>query len=498
MNFTVKQGSVTQQSCDVLIVNLFQGVKLPGGATAAVDKALDGAISELIREEEFEGRLGETLVIRACEKMPAKKVLLVGLGKREGFDILQIMRAAASGARKCREMRAKSVASTLHGAGATGIATLDCAKALVLGTILGTSEHAHLKTENVKQNSIESFEIVELSAEKSDDVEEGVRRAEILGDAIIFARDLANEPSNIVTPTYLADAAEKIAAESGMECRIKDRKGIEDAGLGLLAAVARGSAAEPRFIELAYQSSAAERTVAVIGKGITFDAGGYSLKPSDKMYGMNDDMSGAGAVLAAMRAVGRLKPLLNVVALIPAAENMIGAGAIHPGDVFKSHAGRTVEVADTDAEGRLTLADAVSYARKLGVDEIVDVATLTSACVVALGRRLSGIMGNDQELVNRLIQAGKSCGEKLWQLPLETDYADELASDVADIRNVVTERREEAGATIAALFIESFTGGMPWAHIDLSSVTIDEDTHLARKGSTGAGTGTLTEYLLWG
>ena len=498
MDFTVKQGSLTQQPCHVLIVNLFAHVTQPGGATGAVDKALDGAITELIRQEEFEGHLGGTAVIRGCDKIPAEKVLLVGLGERDCFDTLQIMRAAASAARKCSEIRARSVASILHGAGIGGIPTLDCAKALVLGTILGAHQHPHLKTEDFKQNPIESFEIVELAAEKLDDIEQGILRGQILGDAIVFARDLANEPSNVVTPEYLADTATQIATEFGMQCRIKDRKGIENAGLGLLSAVAKGSAVEPRFVELAYQSTGAEKTIAVIGKGVTFDTGGYSLKPGEKMYGMKDDMAGAGAVLAAMRAVGGLKPRVNVVALIPATENTIGAAAIHPGDVFKSHAGRTVEVADTDAEGRLILADAVSYARELGVDEIIDVATLTAACVVALGSRISGIMGNDQDLVDRLIRAGESCGEKLWQLPLDADYADELASDVADIRNIAVERRREAGATIAALFVDSFTGGIPWAHIDLSSATVDRDTYLAKKGSTGAGAGALTEYLLWG
>jgi leucyl aminopeptidase len=278
-----------------------------------------------------------------------------------------------------------------------------------------------------------------------------------------------------------------------MECNVKDRKEIEVAGMGLLAAVARGASVEPRFIEIKYKSPNASKTIAIIGKGITFDSGGYSLKSSDHMCGMKNDMSGAAAVLAAMRAIGKLKPNVNIFALIPATENMIGGKAIHPGDVFTSYSGKTVEVNNTDAEGRLILSDAVGYAVKQGVDEIIDLATLTGACVVALGRDIAGIFGNNQELVSRLIKFGESCGEQLWQLPLHSEYKDEIKSIVADLKNAGS---REGGAINGALFIESFVENIPWAHIDLSSAVAEKDTHLAKKGATGVGTGTLIEYLL--
>ncbi len=359
--------------------------------------------------------------------------------------------------------------------------------------MLGAYEFTRLKTEDVKGNPIERFDIVELSSEKLGKAEQGIRRAQTVGDAIIFTRDLVNEPSNVVTPSYLAELAQSIARESGMAYSVKDRQGIIDAGMGLLAAVAQGSAVEPRFIEIKYQAPDANKTVALVGKGITFDSGGYSLKPTDSMYGMKDDMGGAAAVLAAMQVVGRLKPQINVTALIPAAENMIGSRAIHPGDVFKSLGGKTVEVNNTDAEGRLILADAVSYACDLGVDEIIDAATLTGACVVALGRGMAGVLGSSQRLVDSLIKAGAACGEQLWQLPLHMDYRKTLKSTVADIKN--TEGRE-AGAIAGALFIHDFVRNTPWAHIDLSSVAVEKDTPLARKGATGAGAGTLVEYIL--
>lgn len=493
MKFDVKQGSLTEAVCDVLIVNLFQGVKEPGGATGAVDKALGGAISETISDEDFEGRLGQTTVIKGCKEIGAKKVLLVGLGKQEQLDYLRIVRAAGKAARKCRSLRAKHVVSILHGAGAAALSTYECARATALGTILGSYEYTRLKTEDSKPGPIELFEIVELSTEKLDTIAQGILRAQVIGDAVTYARDLVNEPSNIVTPSYLAEQAESIAQEYGMDYALKDRKGIIDAGMGLLAAVARGSSVEPRFIEIHYKSPGAAKTVAIVGKGITFDTGGYSLKKPESMYGMKDDMAGAAAVLGAMRAVGQLKPKANVIALIPATENSIGENAVHPGDVFKSLDGKTVEINNTDAEGRLVLADAMAYARSLGVDAIIDAATLTGACVVALGRELAGVFGTDQAMVDGLIGAGKSTGEQLWQLPLYTEYEDCLKSDVADIKNT---GGRDGGAINGALFIHSFVGDTPWAHIDLSSSMVHKDTDLAKKGATGVATGIFIEYLM--
>ncbi|MEN6357187.1 MAG: leucyl aminopeptidase [Armatimonadota bacterium] len=493
MEFKAKQGSLQDQQSDIVIVNLFEGVKHPGGGTGAVDQALHGAISDAIRDEEFDGNLGDTLVIRTLGTIPAKYVIVVGLGKNADFDLLKAMRASARAARKCRELRAKTVSSILHGAGIGGLPVEDCARAVTLGAIFGTYEYTDLKTEKVKENPIEQFNIVELSGDKLDSIASGIAKAQVVGDEVIFARDLANAPSNIVTPAYLADLAERIAGETGLECRVMDRAAIESAGMGLLAAVARGSKVEPRFIELRYCSEKPSKTVAIVGKGITFDSGGYSLKPSEYMYGMKDDMSGAAAVLAAMQAVGREKPGLNVIGLIPATENMIGPAAIHPGDVFTSYSGKSVEVNNTDAEGRLILADAVAYADKLGVDEIIDVATLTGACVVALGRELNGVFGTDDAMVDKLINAGRSCGEIMWRLPLYDDYKENLKSDVADLKNTGS---REGGAISAALFIKSFVGETAWAHIDLSASSVEKDTDLARKGSTGSGAGTLVEYLL--
>lgn len=492
MKIAVYNASLAQTQCDALIINLFEGVKQPGGATGAIDSALSGAITSQIEDEKFDGKLGKCMIIRPCSDFPAKKVILVGLGKREDFNSLVIMKAAACAIRKCKDIKAAKVASILHGAGIAGLPAFDCARATALGTILGNYEFTRWKTEDVTDDSIESFDIVELSENKISDIERGIKRAELIGDSVVFARDLVNEPSNVVTPSYLADIARSIANESGLSIKVMDRDEFEAAGMGLFAAVAKGAVVEPKFIELNYTHPDAKKTIALVGKGITYDTGGYSLKSADSMYGMKDDMSGAAAVLAAMKAVGKIKPKVNIMALVPATENAISATATHPGDIAKSFNGKTVEINNTDAEGRLTLGDAVAYAHAAGVDEIIDLATLTGACVTALGREISGILGTDQQLIDKLIAAGNSCGETLWQLPLYKDYAEHLKSDVADLRN---SEKGGAGTILGALFINSFLDDTPWAHIDMSSTVIDKDLPLAKKGSIGMGAGMLVEYI---
>ncbi len=492
MNVSVRQGSLTEVECDALIVNLFEGVKQPGGGTGAVDRALDGAVATQIAEEEFAGKLGECMIVRPARAFPAKKVVVVGLGKSENFGVAEILKASASAARKAKELKAARVASILHGAGIAGLPPYDCARATALGAMLGAYEFTRYKTENGKSSAIDTIEIVEMEADKISDIQAGLDRAQTVGEAVTFARDMINEPSNVVTPSYLAEVAESIAKDSGLVCRVMDRAEFTAMGMGLYAAVARGSSVEPRFIELKYSHPEAGKTIAIIGKGITYDTGGYSLKQTESMVNMKDDMSGAAAVLSAMRALGSIKPKVNVIALVAATENSIGPDAIHPGDVVTSLSGKTVEINNTDAEGRLTLGDAVTYANRLGVNEIIDLATLTGACVTALGREIAGIIGADQRLIDTLIATGRTCGETMWQLPLHLDYKDGLKSDVADLKNT---EKGGAGATMGALFIHAFVGDTPWAHIDLSSAMIDKDLPLAKKGAVGVGAGTLVEYL---
>ncbi len=493
MQVVTVRGSVTEALCDVLIVNLFEGVKRPGGATGAVDQALGGAISALIEREGFEGKLGETLDLTTGGAIGASRVIIVGLGKADAFDADAIRKASAVAARRARNLSARRVASIIHGAGIGGIDPALASRATTLGTLLGLYKFTRLKTDKPTRE-VEEFAIIEKDESKLAAIEAGMRIGKTVADAVSFARDLTNEPANVVTPGYLAETARTIAGEFGMECRVFEREEIAELGMGLLTAVARASAEPPKFIRLEYKSPNATRRIAVIGKGVTFDSGGLNLKPGDSMAAMKDDMGGAAAVLAAMRAVGELKPEVNVLALVPATENMIGGNATHVGDVIRALSGKTVEIDNTDAEGRLILSDAATYAESEGVDEIIDVATLTGACVVALGRGMAGVLGSDQGIVERLIKAGAKDGEKLWQLPLHTDYLDNLKSETADMKNAGS---REGGAIIGALFIKNHIKGTPWAHIDVAGpVTLDRESALSTKGSTGFGTATLVNYLL--
>ncbi|MDO8684821.1 MAG: leucyl aminopeptidase, partial [Armatimonadota bacterium] len=457
-------------------------------------KALDGAIARLIAEEKFEGKLGQTAVLHTYGRIPAKKVILVGLGKSGGFTTEGVRRASSAAAKKAADLNAKKVSTILHGAGIGGLDPAECALALVEGAALGTYTFLKYKTSDPKPVSVEEIEIVEMDAAKLSAIKAGVTKGEIVSDATIFARDLINDPANSVTPTVLADAAIKIAQENGLECSVLDREQIAEMGMNLLLAVAQGSVQPPKFIIMKYSAPGAAKTVAIVGKGITFDSGGLSLKPGDAMENMKDDMSGAAAVLAAMRAIAKINPQVNVLALAPATENMPSGSAVKPGDVICSLSGKTVEINNTDAEGRLVLADALAYAVNQGADEIVDIATLTGACVIALGRGMSGILSNNKDLTSRLIAIGEKEGDLLWQLPLHLDYMDMLKSDVADCKN---SPGREAATITGGLFLQQFVNDKPWAHIDIAGPSfIDKDTPIAPKGGTGAGTRILVRYLM--
>jgi len=494
IKFTVTQGSLTEVVCDALVVNLFEGVTHPGGGTGAVDRSLDGALTQLIAEEDFKGKLGQTAVLHSCGRIPAKKVILVGLGKAQDFTTEGVRRASGAAAKKAAKLNVKKVCTILHGAGIGGLDPAECALALVEGAALGTYKFLKYKTVEPKPLSLEEVEIVEMDAGKIPAIREGVAKGEITSDATIFARDLINDTSNVITPTALAETAQQIARENGLECQVMDVDQIQSLGMNLLLAVAQGSAQPPKFIVLKYSAPGAKRTVAIVGKGITFDSGGLSIKPSEGMEYMKDDMSGAAAVLAAMRAISRIKPGANVLGLAPATENMPSGGAVKPGDVVRSFAGKTVEINNTDAEGRLILADALAYAVKQGAEEILDVATLTGACVVALGRAISGVMSNNRELVNRLISIGEKEGDLVWELPLYKDYEELLKSDIADIKN---SPGREAATITGGLFLQEFVGEVPWAHIDIAGPSfLEKSAFTSPKGGSGAGTRILVRYLM--
>ncbi len=437
MKITVKQGGIQFEEAPLIVVNLFEGVTEPGGATGAVDRALGGAIREIIAAGDFKGKSGEAALLYTRGNFPAKRVLVVGLGKAEKFDLEAVRKASATAARKTQDLGLARLATIVHGGGIGGMAVADAAQAVVEGTILGLYRYRELKSDDEEGGkAVEELTLVEFDEKKLADVQEGARVGQIVAEATCLARDLSNRPGNIATPTHLAETAQRLAQELGLRCQVLERAEFEALGMGALAGVARGTDEPPKFIILEHNADEPDLpTIVLAGKGITFDAGGISLKPADKMEEMKHDMSGAAAVLGTMQAVAKLAIPLHVVALIPATENLPSGRAIKPGDVLKALSGKTIEIISTDAEGRLVLADALAYARRFNPAAVIDIATLTGACVVALGHVATGLMGTSEKLIARIKAAAQATGERVWELPLWDEYDELIKSEVADVKN---------------------------------------------------------------
>ncbi len=358
----------------------------------------------------------------------------------------------------------------------------------------GGYEFNKYKTDSKSKKKLKKIFFVSKKIKQSSFKEE-IRRSKVLSDSIKLARDLVNEPPVSVTPTKLAEVAVEIAEKGNLGCEIFDRAQIEKIGMGGIEAVSRGSDVPPRFIHLTYEPKRKpKKTIAIVGKGITFDSGGLCLKPADSMRTMKMDMAGSAVVLGVMKALPELLPSVRVHGLISASENMTGAKAYKPDDVIKAYNGKTIEVINTDAEGRIVLSDALSYAVELGVDEIVDLATLTGACMVGLGSYTAGVMGNDQKLAQRILRASERAGEKMWQLPMDDELREEIKSSVADMKNAGSRM---GGAITAAMFLEQFVSNVPWVHIDIAGPAYSEKKSSLRKvGGTGFGVSTIVEYIV--
>jgi len=365
-----------------------------------------------------------------------------------------------------------------------------------MGLILGTYEFNKYKSNNDDSSSTTDTKYNFIwSKLNQKDFDDSLGKATGIAEATCFTRDLVNEPPDTMTPTRLAELAKGIADENGLECEIFNNVDIRQKGMGGLYAVSKGSLEDPRFIHLTYKpKKKARKTVAIVGKGITFDSGGLCLKPADYMKTMKMDMGGSAVVLGVMKVISLLKPSVKVHALISASENMTGGGAYKPDDVVTALNGKTIEVVNTDAEGRIVLSDALSYAVNLGVEEIVDLATLTGACIVALGNYTAGVMGNNQLVVNKILKAANTVGEKVWQLPMDEELRKDINSDIADVKNVGS---RYGGAITAAMFLENFVDDTPWAHIDIAGPTfIEKGGEFYPKGATGFGVQTILQYLL--
>lgn len=463
MEIKVSQ-DVKSAPTEVLVVNQFEGEKT----------SVELANTYAIEKDNFEGKFGQTYLIHTLGQIPADKVLIIGFGKKEEFDHNKMREAVAKAVKKLQQIKAKKAIFDFD-------INADYGKSAVIGAMI--ADYAYDKYKSEKAHHLDEITFANFSQET---VEEGI----IFGEAMNFTRDLANTPAQIATPQKLAQIASEL---EGIETKVFNKEEIARMGMGAYLAVGQGSVNPPEFIHMKYTGKNVKKKIALIGKGICFDSGGLDIKPASSMLTMKDDMSGASCILGVMKALAKLQPDIEVHGLIAACENMPSGSSYKPGDILTAKNGKTIEVDNTDAEGRLTLADALCYACELNVDEVIDIATLTGACVVALGSHISGIMGNDDELIERLIETGKEAGEKLWKLPMDREYFDSLKSDIADMKNTGTRM---GGASIAGVFLQEFVKDTKWAHIDIAGTAyIEKPQKEFIAGSTGAGVRTLLNYI---
>lgn len=481
MKITVRKQTGTKIAADLVAIGLAKD-RRPVSLAAELNRKLGGLMTKTLKKEAFEYKAGETKLISAHGKIGARYLLVIGLGEKRPDS----RRAAAIAVKNGNKIRARKVSLILG----------DDAEALAEGSVLGSYGFDLYKSrENLTKKTVEEVEILSAGRDIST-LSKAARRGKVIGEMTNYARDLINTPASDMTPRRMADEARKIGRLPRLSAKVLDRAACKRLGMGAYLAVARGSKEPPCFLHLTYRPTGkVHGKIALVGKGVTFDSGGLSLKTAQGMETMKDDMSGAAAVLAVMKVLSETRPAVEVHGIAAATENMPSGNADKPGDIVRTMAGKTIEILNTDAEGRLTLADAVSYAIRQKPDAVIDIATLTGACVIALGELCSGIMGNDQKLVDRIIASGRAAGELLWQLPLLEEYKEEIKSSVADIKNT----GGKGGGTItAALFIQEFASPKtPWAHIDIAGPSwTEKDGDLCPRGGTGAMVRTLSRFLL--
>ncbi|MCJ7778365.1 MAG: leucyl aminopeptidase [Sedimentisphaerales bacterium] len=485
---------------DLLAVGHFSDDKGPQGAACQLDGKLNGAIERLLKLGDFKGKEGTSAIVYGTSAIKAKRVLLVGLGEKKKAELDTVRKAAANAAKKAVEMGAKTLALALHKAFEGRFDATELGRALAEGTYLGGYRYDEFVTEggNGRLSTLK-VEIIDSDTATTKKLDKGVRSGIIIGKAHSYARTLANRPANVIHPAELAAAAKELAGGyKSLNCTVFNEKQMAEKGMGGVLAVGSGSQNKPRFIILKYKpagSSANKKPmVALIGKAITFDSGGLSIKPADRMDEMKLDKTGGITVFAAIKAVAELRLPLNVMGLVPSAENLPSGSSYRPGDIITTFSGKTVEVLNTDAEGRMILCDAIAFAVKQKCDVIIDIATLTGACMVALGRHKAGLFGNDEKLIKQMQTAAEQSGEKVWPMPSGDEYADEMKSKFADLKNIGS---KWGGACTAAAFLRQFVGETKWAHLDIAGVDVSQkSTEFTAEGSTGFGVRLLTTYLM--
>ena len=502
MNVSVARVDVTEHRTPLLALKVLEGSGELVGPVAKVDERMGGRISAVLKRGDFRGKLCETLLLfpDADSGLEAERVLLVGVGKAEDLDLEKVRRAAATAVRQASSLRLTGLATTLHHVelATGGISPTDAGRAVAEGLVLGAYVFDELKSHEENGEApvrIEEAVVLEKVDEKAEAIGQGVRLGTAFARGQNLARTLGNLPGNIATPEYLGREAERIATESGMKVTLLGPKEMEAEGLNTLLAVSRGSEKEPRLIVLEHRRGAADaKPLVLLGKGLTFDAGGISIKPAAGMEEMKFDMCGGAAVLGAMQAIGELDLPVNVVGVVPSSENLLSGAAMKPGDIIRSHLGKTIEIINTDAEGRLILADALSYLRRFEPAAVVDCATLTGACVIGLGHHASAAMGNDEALLEEIRAAGERVWERVWPLPMYDEYREQLKSEYADVKNT---GGRPAGSITAGWFLREFVGDFPWVHLDIAGTAYgDGKLPYHPKGATGTPTRLFVEWVL--
>ncbi|MEQ1562989.1 MAG: leucyl aminopeptidase [Nitrospiraceae bacterium] len=495
MRVTVQIGKVETAATEVLVLTHCEGEGLGKQDAALLDRALGGSLRKLLQSKEFEGKTNEVLLYHTQGSVPAKRLVLVGLGKKKDVTLETIRQAMGTAAKRVRQAKAGSFTVVLPTVTPAGMSSVEVAQAMVEGAILGSYQFTVYRTA-AAEHAVEGMKVLIPQKSQLKQVTEGIRRGVATAEATVFVRDLCNHPSNVLTPTRVAEEAKAIAKAEKISIKILEQKEMERLGMGALLGVARGSQEPPKFIILEYNGAKKkdERPVVLVGKTITFDTGGISLKPAENMEHMKADMTGGAEVLASIRAAARLKLPLRLISILPVAENMPGGRAMKPGDVVTTLSGKTVEVQNTDAEGRLILADGLAYAMRYKPAALIDIATLTGACVVALGQFAIGMFGTDQALKEQVRKSGQKAGERVWEMPLWEEYFEQLKSDVADMRNI---GGRGGGMITAALFLSKFVGDCPWVHLDIASTDWSErERAYVPKGPTAIGTRLLLQYLI--
>jgi len=479
MQVRISTDAARKVEAEALVVPVFADGKLEGAAAEA-DSATGGALADILASAEISGKPNEVSLIHAKDQ-PFHRVLLVGLGDRAKFRPGALAKYAGTAMRYLGKRNLKSMTFALPAEASADPAR--CASFIVEGAIAGTIDTTTYRTEPDKPIVVESIAILAESFDR-DALARGIERGQIIGESVNLARIMALTPANDMTPTHLAARAKDLAAQAGLEYHMLDEDAMLKKGMGALLGVSRGSDEPATLSVMSYKGDPSSKEVlALVGKGLTFDSGGISIKPADNMHEMKYDMSGGAGVIAAMYAIGKLKPKCNVIGVVPSSENLPGHRAMKPGDVLRAMNGKTIEVINTDAEGRLILADGLCYARELGATKIIDCATLTGACVIALGHAASGTMSNDEAWVTRFLEIAADCGERYWRLPLFDDYRTQIKSDIADLKNT---GGRPGGAETAGVFLENFVDKTPWIHLDIAGTAyLDGESPFQAKGPTG-------------